>query len=141
MPREDLIQLRRGTAAEWNDANPTLALAEPGLVTDGAGELRLGDGVNAWTALPDAARYLPLEALDARRSAGTATFSGDGAATSFTIPHGLGAVPPVRDVTPESAAAGADHHISADATNIVVTYAAAPAAGTNNVVLGYHAEL
>ena len=45
------IQYRRGTAAEWTSANPTLAQGEPALETD-TGFLKIGDGVTAWNGLP-----------------------------------------------------------------------------------------
>ena len=44
------IQYRRGTAAEWTSANPTLATGEPGYETD-TGKFKVGDGATAWTAL------------------------------------------------------------------------------------------
>lgn len=44
------IQLRRGTAAAWTSANPTLAAGEAGLETD-TGKIKYGDGATAWTAL------------------------------------------------------------------------------------------
>lgn len=50
MPRKDLIQYRRGTAAEWLGANPTLASGEVGFATD-ANEIRVGDGMLAWEFL------------------------------------------------------------------------------------------
>ena len=44
------IQLRRGTAAQWTTANPTLAQGEVGLETD-TGKLKIGNGSTVWTAL------------------------------------------------------------------------------------------
>jgi hypothetical protein len=44
------IQYRRGTAAEWTSANPTLAEGEPGYETD-TGKFKVGDGSTAWTSL------------------------------------------------------------------------------------------
>ena len=44
------IQFRRGTAAEWTSANPTLAAGELGYETDTA-KFKLGDGSTAWTSL------------------------------------------------------------------------------------------
>lgn len=44
------IQLRRGTAAEWTSANPTLLSGEQGLETD-TGKTKIGDGVTAWNSL------------------------------------------------------------------------------------------
>jgi hypothetical protein len=46
-----VIQLRRGTAAEWTAANPVLAAGEPGTEVD-TGKFKTGDGVKTWTALP-----------------------------------------------------------------------------------------
>lgn len=54
MPREDLIQLRGGTAAAWAAANPVLDDREPGVETD-TRKIKYGDGVTAWNVLPYAA--------------------------------------------------------------------------------------
>jgi hypothetical protein len=44
------IKFRRDTAANWLDANPTLAQGEPGFEHD-TGLFKIGDGETAWTAL------------------------------------------------------------------------------------------
>lgn len=44
------IQQRRGTAAAWTSANPTLAAGEPGFETD-TGKFKIGDGATAWNSL------------------------------------------------------------------------------------------
>lgn len=44
------IQYRRGTAAEWTSANPTLAVGEPGYETD-TGKFKVGNGSTAWNSL------------------------------------------------------------------------------------------
>lgn len=44
------IQLRRGDAADWTDANPTLAEGEVGLELD-TGKFKFGDGATAWEDL------------------------------------------------------------------------------------------
>jgi hypothetical protein len=44
------IQFRRGTAAEWTAANPTLAAGEAGYETDTA-KFKLGNGTTAWNSL------------------------------------------------------------------------------------------
>ena len=44
------IQVRRGTAAEWTAANPTLASGEIGYETD-TGLTKIGNGSTAWTTL------------------------------------------------------------------------------------------
>lgn len=50
MGRDKLIQLRRGTAADWASTNPTLASGEGGLETD-TGKVKYGDGSTAWASL------------------------------------------------------------------------------------------
>jgi hypothetical protein len=49
MARVNLIQLRRGTTAQWA-ADPVLAQGEGGLDTD-LGKIKYGDGTSAWSAL------------------------------------------------------------------------------------------
>jgi hypothetical protein len=44
------IQIRRGTAAQWTSANPTLAAGEFGFETD-TGKVKIGTGSTAWTSL------------------------------------------------------------------------------------------
>ena len=50
MPRKDLIQYRRGTEAQWLEADPTLAYGEVGYdLTNN--EIRVGDGQKIWADL------------------------------------------------------------------------------------------
>jgi hypothetical protein len=44
------IQVRRGTAAEWTSANPTLAAGEWGYESD-TNKAKIGNGSSAWTSL------------------------------------------------------------------------------------------
>lgn len=44
------IQFRRGTAAEWTAANPTLAAGELGFESD-TGAFKIGNGSSSWTSL------------------------------------------------------------------------------------------
>ena len=44
------IKLRRGTAAQWTSANPTLEAGEAGVETD-TKKIKIGDGSTAWTSL------------------------------------------------------------------------------------------
>jgi hypothetical protein len=53
------IQFRRGTAAEWTSANPTLAVGELGFETD-TSKFKIGDGATAWTSL--AYGFIPFTA-------------------------------------------------------------------------------
>jgi hypothetical protein len=44
------IQVRRGTAAQWTSANPTLASGEWGFESD-TGKVKIGNGSTVWTGL------------------------------------------------------------------------------------------
>lgn len=44
------IQVRRGTAAQWTSANPTLAAGEWGFESD-TNKVKIGDGTTAWNSL------------------------------------------------------------------------------------------
>jgi hypothetical protein len=54
MPVKNLIQNRRGTAAQWVSANPVLSAGEAGFETD-TGKFKWGNGTTAWNSLPYAA--------------------------------------------------------------------------------------
>lgn len=60
---------------------------------------------------------------------GTASLTGNGSATAFNIAHTSGGTPNNYWVTPTSEAATAKRTVTRDGTNIVVTFAAAPANG------------
>lgn len=45
------IQFRRSTAAQWTNANPTLAQGELALELD-TRKFKIGDGVTPWNSLP-----------------------------------------------------------------------------------------
>lgn len=51
MAAQTLLQLRRGTAAQWTTANSILSVGEPGYESD-TGNFKLGDGVTDWNTLP-----------------------------------------------------------------------------------------
>jgi hypothetical protein len=74
---------------------------------------------------------------------GVFTTSGDGSATTVNIAHGLGVVPSFYQVQAGSADAGTAEisYITADATNITVTFKTAIPAGTDNITLVWRAEL
>lgn len=50
MPVNTRLQVRRGTAASWTSANPTLFAGEIGYETD-TGRIKIGDGTTVWTSL------------------------------------------------------------------------------------------
>ncbi len=64
-----------------------------------------------------------------KMNTGTSTPAANGVLTSFTIPHGLGAVPKYANVAVGNVLSSALYFVSSDATNITVTYAVAPLAG------------
>lgn len=65
---------------------------------------------------------------------GTETFSGDGLTKTFNIPHELSAKPDAYWVTPLSSDTVTGlWHVSADETNITITYLTAPVSGTDNI--------
>jgi hypothetical protein len=74
-------------------------------------------------------------------NSGTATFSGNGTTTTFTIAHGLAGTPISWRVEAGSSDAKGDKYVTANATNLTVTFATAPPSGTNNVVLIWEAEM
>lgn len=72
---------------------------------------------------------------------GSASFSGDGTTVSFPVTHLIGSTPSVAIPAPTSAAAGATHWVSAkSATTFTITFAVAPASGTNNVTFDWMAK-
>lgn len=67
-------------------------------------------------------------------AAESATASGDGSSTSFTITHSLGSLPASVTVTPTSEDAMADHYLSnITDSDVTITYAGAPPSGTDNL--------
>lgn len=75
-------------------------------------------------------------------NATTATFNGTGAQTAFVVSHGLDNIPTNIQISPRSSAASAARYISAvTATSFTVTFTAAPASGTGNVVFDWEAKV
>ncbi|RLF78872.1 hypothetical protein DRN38_06665, partial [Thermococci archaeon] len=74
-------------------------------------------------------------------NSGTATFSGDGTTTQFSIAHGLVKAPSKVLVTPMSADAAGDFYVTADDTYIYINYSTAPPSGTDNVKVSWYAEV
>ena len=75
---------------------------------------------------------LAYASLDSER-VGKSTASGNGSTTVFNIAHGLGSNPTYTFVNCSSILTTFTY--VTDATNIVVTFASAPASGSNNVVM------
>jgi hypothetical protein len=85
VPRNDLIQLRSDTAANWASVNPILAVGETGFETD-TGKLKVGIGSTDWNSLiyvtdaSDLAGVIP----SARISGSYTGITGVGALTAGT---------------------------------------------------------
>jgi hypothetical protein len=73
------IQVRRGTAAQWTSANPTLAAGELGFETD-TNKIKCGNGSTAWNSLP----YLAADGDITGVTAGTG-ISGGGTSGTVTV--------------------------------------------------------
>jgi len=75
------------------------------------------------------------------RDVSTIVKSGDGAQTTFSLPHGLPVAPQTVMVQPESADAAGDFHVSSKTASAVeITYNSAPADGTDNLQLSLTVE-
>jgi hypothetical protein len=75
-------------------------------------------------------------------NAGSETQSGDGSTTTFNIPHGLAEPPTQANVIAGSADAAGEFWVSAfGQSTIEITYASAPAGGTDNLSWYWEAEV
>lgn len=64
---------------------------------------------------------------------GSLSFNGTGSQTVFNIPHTITGIPSIFFALPKTADALGNYTVTADATNVIVTYTTAPPTGTNNV--------
>lgn len=128
-------------AADINSG--TLAVAQGGLnkstITQHA--LLKGGATNSYTEIAPGTNDHVLamvagtpawKSLDSERT-GKATASGNGSSVTFTIAHGLGALPGYAFVDCSSHAIARTWTM--DATNITVVFASAPPSGTANVII------
>jgi parallel beta-helix repeat protein len=78
-----------------------------------------------------------------QQRSGQLVYNGDGSSTTKTIAHGLSATPTAYFVQAVSIDAGnaVVKRVTADSTNLTITFATAPIAGTNNVTLNWRAEV
>jgi hypothetical protein len=79
MPVVTQIQVRRGTAAQWTSANPTLSSGEFGFETD-TNKLKCGNGSTAWNSLA----YIATDGDITGVTAGTG-ISGGGTSGTVTV--------------------------------------------------------
>jgi hypothetical protein len=108
------------------DANKSTYTPKDGakyIATD-TGDVYLGDGSN-WTH---------FGVIDSGETATTATKSGDGTKTTFTVTHDLGSVPARVGTTPTTEAASGDHWVTNKTdTSFDIVYGSAPPSGTDNL--------
>lgn len=78
MPVGDVIQVRRGSTAEWSTADPVLADGEPGWDRDGT--LKIGDGTTPWSELAAIGGGVPVGV----------TLTGDELPTTLTLRPDVG---------------------------------------------------
>ncbi|MEM4995039.1 hypothetical protein WKH56_20955 [Priestia sp. SB1] len=72
---------------------------------------------------------------------GTKSFSPNGVTTQFVIPHGLVTTPSTVNVTPLTAASNPQGmYVTFNTTNIVITFATAPASGTDTLNYAWEAK-
>lgn len=88
------LQFRRGTAAEWTSANPTLAAGEMGIETD-TNQFKIGIGTTGWTGLPYGGIQGPTGQTGNTGPTGPIGITGPtGAASTVTGPTGAGVTGP-----------------------------------------------
>jgi len=123
-PTDQYTILESGTS-DYNTFVENYFLDGAGVSITGTNTIfRRNEGVNALT-----------------ENSGTATFSGDGSTTQFSIPHGLVSTPTKVQVTPLTEDAAGDFYVTADATNIYINYLSPPASGADNVKVSWSAEV
>jgi hypothetical protein len=100
----------------------------------------VANGKTTTTSNPSKVKIVDLRMGTKNR--GTAIFSGDDSTKVFNIPHGLWATPGTYNIERLSIDSQGGIDITVTSTNIVVTYKGfAPPTGTNNVKLGWYANV
>jgi hypothetical protein len=89
-----------------------------------------------WNRIIDALNELDLR-CPVEIKGGLATFSGDGATTVFSIPHGLSTTPTVAFAQKAVAGLPDIDYVEVDPTYIKVHFKSPPPSGTDNVKLFY----
>ena len=84
MPQIDSIKIRRGTAAAWVSANPTLESGEYGLETD-TRRIKIGDGITAYTSLAYITRAVAKKTANYTLAIADRGVLADATAGAFTI--------------------------------------------------------
>jgi hypothetical protein len=137
------IQIRRGTAAQWTSANPTLAAGEMGVESD-TRKTKIGTGSTAWTALAyanvvpsDLSNTLSdyLEVADRGVANGVASLDAQGQVPINQLGNVIDAAPGVLDTLNELAAAINDDASFVTTINTSIATKLALAGGTMTGVI------
>ena len=137
------IQIRRGTAAQWTSANPTLAAGEMGVESD-TRKTKIGTGSTAWTSLAYA-NVVPsdltntlsdyLEVADRGVANGVASLDAAGQVPINQLGNVIDAAPGVLDTLNELAAAINDDASFVTTINTSIATKLALAGGTMTGVI------
>jgi len=137
------IQIRRGTAAQWTSANPTLAAGEMGVESD-TRKTKIGTGSTAWTSLAYA-NVVPsdltntlgdyLEVADRGVANGVASLDAQGQVPINQLGNVIDAAPGVLDTLNELAAAINDDASFVTTINTSIATKLALAGGTMTGVI------
>lgn len=137
------IQTRRGTAAQWTSANPTLAAGEMGVESD-TRKIKIGTGSTAWTSLAYA-NVVPsdltntlgdyLEVADRGVANGVASLDAQGQVPINQLGNVIDAAPGVLDTLNELAAAINDDASFVTTINTSIATKLALAGGTMTGVI------
>ena len=113
------IQIRRGTAAAWTAANPTLTAGEYGYETD-TGKVKLGNGSTAWTSL---AYLVAVTSVAGRTGTVTLTSSDVGLGNVDNTSDASKPVSTATQTALDGKAASSHTHAQSDVTNLTTDLA------------------
>ena len=105
------IQLRRGTAQQWEETDPILGAAEVGVELGTPNKFKVGDGSSTWTELPyftsgSLSDFIPVSQKGVAN--GVATLDANGAIPTGQLANIISSAPSTLDTLNELAAALAD---------------------------------
>jgi hypothetical protein len=132
----DITNIRTGFSNEaeqvhYNDSTGTYGIDDVSAALD---DLQEAVQVGSYPLIHGTDTDAPTGAHHTPPASDTATASGDGSATTFTLSHSLGSTPTAVSVDPTSADAAGEFYVSnKTSTDVDVTYTSAPPSGTDNL--------
>lgn len=97
------------------------------------------DYISAVSAYPVSPVTDTIYLVEESNFEGSATGTSDGVSTTVVLPHGLGVIPSYITVQAKNLLASGFQFITADASNITITYGSAPSAGSPQYWIRYKA--